>query len=153
MKWRQHIRGFTLIELMIVVAIIGILAALAIPAYTDYVRRGKIPEATNGLSNIRLKLEQFYQDSAPQTYVGLVDAACVPAIAGVGLFVTPRYFTYTCAVTPTTYTITATGVAAVGMNGYIYTIDDTGAKTSTLYDGTTGACWLNKPGQTCATGF
>lgn len=153
MKYRKHLRGFTLMELLITVAIIGILSAIAIPAYRDYVRRGRTTEATSALATIRLKLEQYFQDGAPQTYVGLVDAACVPIAAGVGPYVTPRYFTYACVTTPTTYTITATGNAATGMGGYVYTITDTGAKTSTLYDGTTGACWLTKTGQTCATGY
>src|SRR5690606_39756693 len=55
--------GFTLIEVMITVVIISILASVALPAYTDYVTRGKIPEATNGLASMRIQLEQYYQDN------------------------------------------------------------------------------------------
>jgi len=67
----QQQQGFTLLELLVVLAIIGILSAIAIPAYRDYVIRGKIMEATSNLGDMRIKLEQFYQDN--RTFVG----ACI----------------------------------------------------------------------------
>lgn len=57
---RHHkICGFTLIELMIAVAIIGILAAVAIPVYTSYIRRSYLAEATSGIGSIKTALESF----------------------------------------------------------------------------------------------
>jgi len=55
--------GFTLIEMMIVVAIIGILAAIAIPQYQDFVTRGQLVEAHAGLGAFRVQMEQYYQDN------------------------------------------------------------------------------------------
>ena len=60
--------GFTLIEVMIVVAIVAILSMVAYPAYTDYVIRGNIPVATAGLATKQVQMEQFFQDR--RTYVG-----------------------------------------------------------------------------------
>ena len=65
-------RGFTLIELMIAVAIVAILAAIAIPSYTEYVRRGRVTEAFAALSGMRVKMEQYFQDN--RTYAD----ACRP---------------------------------------------------------------------------
>ena len=79
-------RGFTLIELMIVIAVIAILAAIALPSYNDYIRRGKIAEGTSGLADLRVKMEQWYQDN--RTYVG---GPCTT---------TSRYFTFACSVAP-----------------------------------------------------
>lgn len=132
-------KGFTLIEAMIVVATIGILAAIAIPNYTAYVKRGKAAEATSNLANLRVQMEQFYQDN--RTYVG---GPCAPATGAVN-------FTYACPVVPTAtaYTLAATGVAARGMTSFAFSVDQNNAKTST-FDGTVGAtCWLTRYGGTC----
>jgi type IV pilus assembly protein PilE len=67
-------RGFTLIELMITVVVIGILAAVAYPSYTDYIRRGKISQATSELSAMRVRLEQYYQDNRNYGVAGCADA-------------------------------------------------------------------------------
>ena len=132
-------KGFTLIELMIVVAVIGILAAIAMPSYTDYVKRGKAAEATSNLADLRVKMEQYFQDN--RTYVG---GTCAPVNGA-------KYFTYTCSVaaTATVYTLQAAGKAAEGMGNFNFTVDQNNAKTST-YDGTAGGtCWLTSKGGSC----
>jgi len=54
-------KGFTLIELMIVVAIIGILAAIAIPAYSDYTKRSKVTELVTAGSACKASVSEYYQ--------------------------------------------------------------------------------------------
>ncbi len=53
-------KGFTLIELMIVIAIIGILAAIAIPQYQDYTKRAKVSEVINAVSPCKLAVSEYY---------------------------------------------------------------------------------------------
>ncbi|SFB19424.1 type IV pilus assembly protein PilE [Collimonas sp. OK607] len=127
-------KGFTLIELMIVVAIIAILAAVAVPAYTDYVKRGQIQDGTTTLASTRVRMEQFFQDS--HTYNGFT---CPGAT---------KYFTYDCG-TPgaTTYTITANGQGS--LNGFTYTIDQGGNQTSTTGWGNCTTRWVLKKGDAC----
>lgn len=133
-------KGFTLIELMIVVAIVAILALVAVPAYNDYVIRGKLTEATSALSNGRIKIEQFFQDN--RTYVG---GTCPAATT---------FFTYDCntpAATATTYTITATSKTSLRINGapFIYTINQSNVQTSTTPWGNGASCWVTKKGTVC----
>ena len=126
-------RGFTLIELMIAVAIVAILAAVALPAYQDYVRRGNIPEATAGLGQGRIAMEQWFQDN--RTYAG---APC----PGNG-----RNFTFACNSDATTFEITATGTGS--MAGFSYTIDENNARTSATPWGNGATCWIARNGDAC----
>ena len=68
-------KGFTLIELMIVVAIIGILAAIAIPAYSDYTKRAKVTELVTAGSACKASVSEYFQ--AEQAFPGsLAEAGC-----------------------------------------------------------------------------
>lgn len=139
----MHIRkrlqnGFTLIELMVVVAILGVLATIAYPSYQDYIVRGQIAEATSTLADTRVRLEQWFQDN--RTYDGApVCNAQLP---------TPKYFAVACATTPTTYTVTATGNGA--STGFVYTINQqnvratTGVKTG--WGAAQATCWTIRKG-------
>lgn len=130
--------GFTMMELMVTFAIIAILSTIAFPAYTDYVKQGKVAEATSTLADLRIRTEQYFQDT--RTYV---DAPCLPA-AG-----TTKYFNYACDRTATTYTITATGLTNHSLDNFEYTIDQNNNKTS-KYEGSVGlTCWITKKSGSC----
>jgi type IV pilus assembly protein PilE len=124
-------KGFTLIEMMVTIAIIGFLASIAIPNYQDYVRKARATEATSVLADMRVRMEQYFQDM--RTYVG------GPCAAPVGTDTT--FFAFSCAGgdgTATTYTLQATGAGS--MAAYSYSVNQANAKTSTTYTGG-GNCW------------
>jgi prepilin-type N-terminal cleavage/methylation domain-containing protein len=139
--------GFTLIELMITVAIIAILARIALPAYSDYVTRGRLVDATNALASLRAKMEQHYQDNRTYATSGSYTAPCADSSN-----TTAGTFTISCTTTSSTYTITATGSGQTA--SFIYTIDQDGTqKTTGLPSGwgtyPQSGCWVQRKGQTC----
>lgn len=146
----RPVQGFTLIELMVVVVIVAILAAVALPAYQDYVTRSKIAEATSGLGSARVRLEQFFQDN--RTYGG--GAAPWACGAAAPTAADAKYFTYTCVGDAAGYTVQATGVAAQGLDGLVYRIDQNNAKTTIIAAPSTWAagtysCWVTKKSGQC----
>lgn len=132
---KNRIRGFTLVELMITVAIVAILASIAIPSYREQLRRGAVEEGLAELGRARIAAEQYFLDN--RTYVDFNCTAFGSA-----------KFPVTCNPAPdaTTYTLTATGNGNV--SGFVYTINESGARTSAGPWGSAN-CWLTRKGDTC----
>ena len=148
---RRH--GFTLIEVMMALAIVAILAAVAFPSYVDYVRRGKITEATAALANMRVQMEQYFQDNRTYADVGGVPAPCT-ATSAVAPPPNARYFDFSCDPrTATTYILTATGRASAGMGGFVFTVNQLNTQASVIGgDAATAGfasntnCWVVRKG-------
>ncbi|AAZ37200.1 type IV pilin protein [Pseudomonas savastanoi pv. phaseolicola] len=131
---RATSRGFTLIELMIVVAIVGILAAVAYPAYTEYVKRTQRSAIASLLSEQTQALERFYSRSNTSTYVNAT-------VSGGN-----SYYTIVLVPTATDFTLTATPIAGTLMAGDkcgSFVITNTGARSNTGATSgvTTKDCW------------
>lgn len=115
--------GFTLIEVMIVVAIIAILAAIAMPQYSDYITRSRMQEAQATLANMRVRMEQYFQDN--RTYVGACAAGTVAPLPDN----TPTW-NYACPVlTPNTYTVAAMGAGP--MAAFAFDLDQANVRRTT----------------------
>jgi type IV pilus assembly protein PilE len=133
---------------MITVAIIAILSAIALPAYNQYVTRSRITEATSGLSSMRVKMEQFYQDN--RTYNGACTNNTIAALPA-----PTANFTFSCTFTPADgnhYTVVATGTGAGPMSGFVYTIDQNNAQaTPNVPAGwvSSANCWVQKKDGSC----
>ena len=136
-----------MLELMIVVAVIAILAAIALPSYRDYVMRANLVDGTHQLAAYRAQMEQFYQDARTYATTGNYTSPCDN--------LTSAYanWSFSCNNTQTAaaYTITATGKGIVA--GFVYTINQNNAQaTSTLganWPGAPATCWIVKRGGTC----
>lgn len=138
-------KGFTLIELMIVVAIIGILAAIAIPAYQDYITRGQVSEAVSLGGGLKSPLAEYGADK--NAWPTLVAPTATPTAGQLNATLIGKYSTVTNTVGGTypTGTVTVkmtTGKASsASANTLTYTTQNGGSSWAcgnTTVDGVTG---------------
>lgn len=136
--------GFTLIELMIVTVIIAILVSIGIPQYNDYLIKGKLAEASNLLSELQIRQEQYYLDNrayangmSPRATSTVFSASCAISSGGQG------------------YTCTATPLASSGI-GFVFSVNETGTKsTSAASPALSGwtlpasSCWAKSKSGAC----
>jgi len=143
--------GFTLIEVMVTVAIVAILSAIAIPSYSEYVQRARITEAVSMLSDMRNKMEQYFQDNRSWTPPGPTVAPCQPGT--VAPIPVTANFTFACSnLGPNTYTVTATGNVGSSMSQFTYSVDQANQRvTVALPPGwvTRPNCWVLKRDGSC----
>jgi len=136
-------RGFTLIELMVTITIIAILSTIAYPAYRNYVLRGQVVSATNGLSAVAANMERYFQDNRTYAVSGTATPPCTTA---------QPYGTFSVSCNAPSGSLAATGVAyvlaAVGSGqtaGFVYTLDQTGTQGSVVASPAPGAWILTCP--------
>lgn len=138
------VRGFSLVELMIVVAIISILAAIAVPNYTEHITRSRIIDGVATLSEMRSRMEQHFNDrrAYPTTCIKTVPTADTQ----IQMPADTENFAFTC---PTAladqYVLRAQGQGR--MSGFRFEINHQGAKTTTLSGG--AATGWSGSGKTC----
>lgn len=132
--------GFTLVELMIVVVIVALLAAIAIPAYTSYVRKGRRSDAQSGLLQAQACYERCF--TRTNSYQNCGTDCGIPGVTPQGYY----NIAATGTTTPTTYTLTATPVAggpqASDTQCTSFTINQQAVKGQTG-SAAAGTCWAS----------
>lgn len=140
----ECVSGFTLIEILIVIAMMAILMAIALPSYSDYLKRGRIVDGLVPLADMGAKLEQYFQDH--RTYTGACSADSIAPLPA-----ETSHFEYTCALTETPPKVTASGKGS--MSGFVFTLDTQGvrktAETPAGWTKPTANCWSSRKDGSC----
>ena len=143
--------GFTLIELMITVAVVAILAAVAYPNYADYVLRGKLIEGTTKLSQYRVDMEQYFMDNRRYVTVagGNICGAPLPPTSPKDAFV------ISCDnASNTAYIAHATGKSTDAARAFEYRVNQNNVKSSFALPSTwnstyAAVCWVARKDGSC----
>ena len=139
-------RGFTALELLAAVTIVGILASLVVPSYHLYIARSRVLDAAMQLSDYRAKMEHYFLDR--RSYVDASgNCGVAPPASARG-----DAFDLACAATASTYRVTVAGRAGSGMDGFAFAVDETGARaTLAVPRGWTRSpdCWTTRPDGSC----
>jgi type IV pilus assembly protein PilE len=139
-------RGFTLIELMIVVAIVGVLSMIAYPSYRDYVTRGSLTDAAAGLTQARADMEAYFQNFRTYAASGGASPPCATAqLSG--------KFTIQCPVAPaaTSYKLTATSTDS-NLSTFRYSVTQADVRATETAPTGWNTCptkWLMRKGDKC----
>lgn len=130
--------GFTLIELLVAVTVVGILAAVAIPNYTDHITESKLKQAHAALMDTRTAMEQVYQDNRAYNCANITP-------------IQTEHFTMACAPAgdTQTYTLTSTGRANSGVADFTFTINESNVRTSAKGGSSNATCWSTRASGAC----
>lgn len=145
---RSKSAGVTLLELMVVLAAMAILTAIALPAYRDYVLRGHLASATEGLTAMRARMEKHFQNRRTYETSGGDTTPCQDTTVSNRTF---GVFVVDCAsVSATAFQLRATGSAPAA--GFVFTLDERDQRATTSAASGWATCasrWLTRKGDTC----
>jgi type IV pilus assembly protein PilE len=146
---KQLVKGFTLIEVMIVVAIIGLLTMVAYPTYRNHIVRGQLTDGTNGLSQMRAQMERYYQDNRTYASSGTFVTPCASTDASTRTF---GNFVVSCTGTIDATQFTLQAVGSVQSSGFTFTINQQEFKRTSAAPTGWNTCdgkWLTRKGEAC----
>lgn len=131
------------------VAIVGILAAIALPSYRAHIVRGALMDAVDGLSMTRAQMERHFQDNRTYATSGTFITPCASTDAGTRTF---GNFVVSCVATPTATAFTLQAVGSNNVEGFTFTINQADVRATSAAPTGWNTCttaWLTRKGQTC----